>query len=149
MRAHHSRRHAIGLWLLLALFAIRVIAQPLSLVIHSAILPSFESWHSAALPYGLLLASQLLILAVFGWTASRFTSGVVRPRRLVGLAALAFGGLYFLTMVARLILGFTLLSDQRWFASPVPTIFHLVLAAWILLYGHFHWVHEDQPFSGR
>jgi hypothetical protein len=40
-----------------------MVAQPLSLVVHSAFLPPFESWHSGALPYGLLIASQVAILA--------------------------------------------------------------------------------------
>ena len=149
MHPRQSGRYAIGLWLLLALFAFRVAAQPLSLVLHVAILPPFESWHSAALPYKLLLAIQLLLLAAFGWTAWRVTRGVVRPRRSVGALALTFGTLYFVSMVARLVLGLTLLSHQRWFASPIPTIFHLVLAAWVLLYGHFHWVHGDERFSGQ
>ena len=46
------------MWLLLLLFAFRVVAQPLALVVDSALLPPFESWHSAALPYGLLLADR-------------------------------------------------------------------------------------------
>jgi hypothetical protein len=146
---HQSRRYAIGLWLLLALFAFRVLAQPLSLVLHSAILPRFDSWQGAVLPYGLLLAAQLLLLTAFGWTAYRFSTGVVRPRRSVGAVALTIGSLYFLSMVARLLLGLTVLNHQRWFASPIPTIFHLVLAAWVLVYGHFHWVHGEERFSGR
>jgi hypothetical protein len=149
MHVHPSRRYAIGLWLLLALFAFRVVAQPISLMLPLAILPPFKSWHSGALSYELLLAVQLLLLAAFGWTSFRFTSAAVRPRRCIGAVALTVGGLYFLTMVARLILGLTVLSHQRWFASPIPTIFHLVLATWLLLYGHFHWVHGDRRVSSR
>ena len=70
-----SRRYASGLWLLVLLFAFRVIAQPLALVVHHTLLPPFESWHSAALPYRVLLASQVAILAALGWTAWRFTVG--------------------------------------------------------------------------
>jgi hypothetical protein len=62
MPVESSKRYAAG-WLFLALFAVRVVAQPLSLVVHSAVLPPFESWHSGALPYGLLVASQVAILA--------------------------------------------------------------------------------------
>jgi hypothetical protein len=135
--------------LLLALFVCRVVAQPLALVVHSALLPPFESWHSGALPYGVLLASQVLILAAAGWTAWRFSTGAVTPRRGVGLAAIVFGGVYFVGMVARLILGATVLSHVRWFASPVPTLFHLVLAGYVLLLGHFHYVHGGQPVPSR
>ncbi len=135
--------------MLFALFACRVVAQPLALVVHSAVLPPFEAWHSGAIPYSLLLASQLLILAASGWTAWRFSTGAVTPRRAVGLAAIAFGGVYFLGMVARLVLGATVLSDVRWFASPVPTLFHLVLAGYLLVLGRFHYIHGGEPALSR
>jgi len=132
---------------LFALFLCRVVAQPLALVVHSAVLPPFEAWHSGAIPYSLLLASQLLILAASGWISWRFSIGAVEPRRPIGLAAIAVGGLYFLGMVARLVLGATVLSDVRWFASPVPTVFHLVLAGYLLLVGRFHYVHGEPALS--
>jgi hypothetical protein len=140
-----SRRYARGLWLLLLLFAFRVVAQPLALVVDSDVLPPFESWHSAALPYGVLLAFQAAILMAFGWTAWRFTTGEVRPRRAIGIVALPFGGLYFSLMLLRLLLGLTMLSHVRWFASPLPTVFHLVLATFVMLYGHFHYAHAERP----
>ncbi len=113
----------------------------MALVVHSPALPPFESWHSAALPYGVLLASQLAILLALGWTAWRFTIGDVKARRQVGVLALALGGVYFAAMLARLVLGLTALSHVRWFASPIPTVFHLVLATYLLLYGRFHYTH--------
>ena len=134
--------------MLFALFACRVVAQPLALVVHSAVLPPFEAWHSGAIPYSLLLASQLLILSASGRTAWRFSTGAVKPRRAVGVAAIAFGGLYFLGMMARLILGATVLSDVRWFASPVPTLFHLVLAGYLLVLGDFH-IRGGEPALSR
>jgi hypothetical protein len=54
---------------------------------------------------------------------------------------LVFGGLYFATMLVRLVLGLTVLSTNRWFSSILPTIFHLVLASYLLVYGHFHFLH--------
>ncbi len=144
-----SRRYAACLWLLLLVFAFRVAAQPAALVFKSSFLPPFESWHGGVLPYGVLLASQLLILAVLGWSAWHFTAGDVVPRRSLGVAALTFGGLYFGTMALRLILGLTLFSDQRWFASRVPTLFHLVLAAFVLLFGHFHYTYGADPPGSR
>jgi hypothetical protein len=144
-----ARRYGIGFWLLFLLFAFRVVAQPLALVVHNAVLPPFESWHSAALPYSVLLASQVVILTALGWTAWRFTVGERRPRRTVGAVALTLGGLYFAVMLVRLVLGLTALSGQRWFASPIPTVFHLVLATFLLLYGHFHYVHAVKPPRDR
>src|SRR6185503_1584183 len=115
----------------------------------SALLPPFESWHSAALPYSVLLATQLTILGTLGWTARRFTNGNVVARRSIGRVALILGALYFITMVIRLILGLTVLRSTRWFASPIPTLFHLVLASSVLLYGRFHWIHGGGPASDR
>ena len=143
-RSSPSRRFGIWLWLLLLLFAARVVAQPLALVIESPMLPSFESWHSGALPYGLLLTSQIVLLFVLVRTASQFMKGGVKPRRAAGVVALALGGVYFAGAAARLILGFTAFSHLRWFASPIPTAFHLVLAAFLLLYGRFHYVYGAQ-----
>jgi hypothetical protein len=112
-----SKRYATGLWLFLTLFAVRVVAQPLSLVVHSAILPPFESWHSGAslrpagrLAGGYSRGSRL--------TACRFTTDAVTPRHSIGVVALTLGGLYFLAMVVRLVLGLTVLSHQRWFVTP-------------------------------
>lgn len=144
-----SRRYAVWLWLLLAVFAFRVVAQPAALVIKDSVLPSFESWHSGVLPYGFLLGSQVLILAALGWTAWRFTTGTLVPQRRIGVVALASGALYFGVMALRLLLGLTVLSDQRWFASPLPTVFHLVLAAFVVLFGHFHYVYAADRHAGR
>lgn len=148
-RSIPSRRYGAALWLLLCLFVVRVVAQPLAVVVRSPILPPFESWHSGALPYGVLLASQVAILLVLGWTAWRFRIGDVTARRAAGVLALAIGGVYFATMVMRLVLGLTALAHLRWFASPVPTLFHLVLAASLLLYGHFHYVYGAKTHPNR
>jgi hypothetical protein len=145
-QSERSRRFSFALWVLFALFAFRVIAQPLALVVESAVLPRFESWHSAALPYGVLLASQILILVALGWTAWHFMVGDVAPRRAKGTLALTLGTIYLLSMIVRLVLGATVLSHVRWFASPLPTVFHLVLAAYLLVYGRFHYLHGG---SGR
>jgi hypothetical protein len=139
MNSTPSQRYAPWLWLLLGLFAIRVIAQPLSLHVDSPLLPRYESWHSGVLWYPVLVVSQLAIVLWLARTAWTFTTGVIVPRSRFGGVMIAFGGLYFATMVMRLLLGATILSGHRWFASPLPTAFHLVLATYVMLYGHFHW----------
>ena len=115
----------------------------------SPLLPEFEAWHSGVLPYWLLVVSQVAILALLAWTARQFTSGAVQPWRPAGLAALTFGALYFTTMVVRLLLGLTLLSDRRWFASRLPTVFHLVLASYLLVFAWFHIVHAGAPVDRK
>ena len=126
------------LWLLLALFVVRVLAQPLSLIIDTPLLPRFESWHSGVLPYPALVLAQLLIIAWFAHIAWRFGKGEVVPSYRRGVFFLAFGSVYFVFMLVRLLLGLTIMRDSRWFTSYLPTAFHLVLATWLLTYGHFH-----------
>ena len=129
------------LWLLAAFFALRVIAQPLALVVDSRFLPRFESWYSGLIPYPVLVGVQLVILAWLLITASRVSRAVARPRPTFGTLLLGAAGVYVVTMLMRLLLGATVLREERWFASPVPTAFHLVLASYLFVYGHFHYRH--------
>jgi hypothetical protein len=48
------------------------------------------------------------------------------------------GVLYFGSMSARLVLGLAVFSDVAWFAKPLPALFHLVLAGYVLTLGHYH-----------
>ena len=134
-----GRKYAPWLWLLTGLFAIRVAAQPAALVFDAV--PSFDSWHGGVLPYPVLLLTQLCLLGWLARTARRFRTGPVVPRRRLGRAALFFGAVYFAAMSVRLLLGVTVLANVRWFASPLPAFFHLVLASYVMLFGHFH-VHD-------
>ena len=59
-----SHPHLLLLAIFTAAFLFRVMAQLLQALWPLDVLPSFESWHSATLPYPLLLVSQLAILAV-------------------------------------------------------------------------------------
>ena len=129
------------LWALTALFVFRVIAQPLALVIDSPLLPRFESWHSGVLPYPLLVVAQLFIVAWLALTAWRVSNDAVTPNQKAGRFLLTIAGLYAATMLTRLILGATILREERWFASPLPTVFHLGLASYLFVFGHLHTRH--------
>ena len=139
-----SREYARWLWLLLALFIVRVIAQPLALLTSAPFLPPFEAWHSGLLPYPALVAAQLLIIAWLARTAWRFSNAAVTPSYRVGVSMLTLGAVYFAVMLLRLVLGLTILSSNRWFSSILPTVFHLVLASYLLVYGHFHFRHASR-----
>lgn len=132
------------LWLLLGLFTIRVIAQPLALIFDFPYLPDFESWHGGVLPYPVLVVAQLFILTWLVNTARQFTRNTVIPNRNLGLVMLVLASIYFGAMLTRLILGFTILSTNRWFSSHLPAFFHLVLASYLILYGHFHFRYGDK-----
>lgn len=133
------------LWLLAALFLVRVAAQPLALVIDRPFVPPFDAWHSGVVPYGVLVAAQVAIVAVMCRTALRMSRRRVVPDRRVGIIALTAGAVYFSGMLVRLVLGTTVLSGQPWFARPLPTAFHLVLAGFMLVYGLFHIRHGSHP----
>jgi hypothetical protein len=138
-----SRDYARWLWLLLALFIARVIAQPIALVTSAPFLPPFESWHSGVMRYPVLVVAQLLIIAWCARTAWHFSKGDVTPNYRLGVRMLVLGGIYFAAMLLRLVLGLTVLNTNRWFSSTLPTIFHLVLASYLLVYGHFHFLHGE------
>ncbi len=136
-----SRRYACWLWVLLALFSFRVVAQLVQWRMDVPLLPSFEAWHSAVIPYGLLLAAQALILGFYGWVALAFWKGRVQPSRTSTWIWLSIGGVYAGVMVVRLVLGLTLMSSHYWFANHLPTFFHVVLASFMLVAGTFHLRH--------
>lgn len=133
---------AKALWLLTALFCTRVVAQPAALLLDTPLIPRFDAWYSGAIPYPQLLAAQVAILGWLGWTAHRVQMERVRPSFGLGRWLLAFAGLYAAVMMARLVLGLTLLRDVTWFARPVPTVFHLGLAAYLGIYADFHVRHR-------
>lgn len=126
------------MWLLLALFCFRVFAQLLQWVFPSELLPPFAAWHSAALPYGVLLSSQVLIIILMVFVCTRFTRGRVTRNRLLGGVLLVTGTIYLVTMLGRLLVGLFVLPDHHWFGQFLPAVFHLVLALFVLLVGSFH-----------
>lgn len=132
------RRYIIGLSVLLGLFLSRVTAQFIQHVYPVEWLPDFSRWQGSSLPYPALLFAQLLIVLVIVLLIRRVAVGTMRPNRQTGRILFFLGGVYFSVMLLRLVLGLTLLSAMPWFAKPLPAFFHLVLAAIVLLIGHFH-----------
>lgn len=130
--------YVIVLTALAILFAVRVIAQPLSLVVSSSLIPPFASWYSGAVPYPLLLATQVVILVALAAGIRAISRGVIlwsrRSARILGV----FGAIYFGSMALRLVLGATILQAHPWFGRTIPAFFHLVLASYVLVYADFH-----------
>ena len=129
------------LWVLTGLFFMRIVGQPLAAVAGVPGLPAFDAWQGSALPYPILLISQLGIVAWQCRTTWAVGAGTVRWRRPLGRWLLVASCLYGAIMAARLVLGATVLRDGTWSARPVPTVFHLVLAAYLGIYGHLHLRH--------
>jgi hypothetical protein len=132
------RFHGRWLWCLLGLFLLRVVAQPLAAVTGWPWLPPFSTWQSGALPYPVLLGSQLVIAGAMAAAAAGVASGRTRPRRAAGLALAGLALVYGAVMGTRLVLGLTAFRGHWWLDAPLPTVFHLGLTTFIAVYGHYH-----------
>ncbi|MFN5351129.1 MAG: hypothetical protein ACK5BE_00725 [Alphaproteobacteria bacterium] len=73
------------------------------------------------------------------WVIAGFVKGHILARRKLGIWMLALGGIYFVVMVLRLIAGFTFATSHPWLGAHIPAFFHIVLASFFLLVGHFHY----------
>ena len=138
-RTAGGKLHATWLIGLSALFLLRVLGQLIQVLYPVGFLPSLESWQGSSIPYGVLLGIQLAIIALVLLIARRIHLGRVIPNRRIGAILLILGAVYFTVMLARLVLGLTVLSGHPWFAKPIPAFFHLVLAGMVLTIGHYHW----------
>lgn len=135
----YSRQfYVLTLSILLTLFCFRVLAQLLQAYVELPFLPPFNSWQSGAVPYKALLASQILIILFLGWILWRILMNRVRPSRRQGLGFFIIGLIYFIAMALRLFIGLTDLSENHWFHSYLPTVFHFVLSGYLMVVGHFH-----------
>ena len=130
-----SRRFALVTLLLGIAFLGRVAGQFIQVVAPVGFLPPLASWQGSNLPYPVLFAAQVGILVLIGWVYRRMATGrrVMAPRMAVPVIAL--GAIYFVVMAVRLVLGLTTMADIKWFASPIPTTFHMVLAAAVMVMG--------------
>ena len=134
----HNKQCLFSLWLCTLLFALRIIAQPLSTTGYFSYLPPFDTWYSGALPYPLLLIFQGLILLLMLYVNVRWSSGIAIPNLRTGKRLLGVGALYMAAMLARLILGLTFMKGHPWFDRPLPTAFHIVLACYVLILSAMH-----------
>jgi len=119
--------------ILAAIFALRIVAQAIARETGLGFLPSFALWHSATVPYAVLLTAQIAILVAMVAAAVSVPFATTRPR--LGTGLIIAGWLYLAVLVARLIIGVLDLSDAGWFDGAVSTAFHFLLAAFVLVLG--------------
>ena len=132
--------HGRILALLTALFALRVIGQCIVEMFSVAWLPSSSAWASGLIPYPILLAVQILMLAVM----SKIVGDVWRergffaqrrpgwPRFLIG-----FSAIYAAAMALRYVLTMIFIPEMRWLGGVIPISFHFVLAAFLYTWARF------------
>jgi sterol desaturase/sphingolipid hydroxylase (fatty acid hydroxylase superfamily) len=100
-----------------------------------AALPPDALWHSGAVVFPILVILQVAILTAMMIVIRRLDWIEAQPRNAMFL--LAAGGLYLAAMSLRFVIGAAGAAPGGWFDQPISTPFHLVLAAWVLIFA-FH-----------
>ena len=115
------------LWILFVAFACRVVGQLLVVAGLAPFLPPMDDWQSGLLPYPLLLASQILILALLATVCLHISRGrgyFFTRRAWLGTPLWMAGWIYAIGMVVR----YALLRRDA-----IPVVFHIVLASFLLV----------------
>lgn len=133
-------KNSLTLVLLGLAFSGRVAAQLVQYRYDVSWLPAFDSWQSGVLPYGVLVAAQFMIIAVQVGVVLAVHRGVPLLTKRGILIVAVLGAIYAAGMMFRLIAGLTFWADRSWFEAWLPTVFHLVLAAFLLVVAHDHFV---------
>ena len=123
--------------MLAGLFAMRVAGQLVQAVYELPFLPPFEAWQGLATPYAVLLSVQAVVIVVAAVVLRRVRADSMAPRRWKYQGCYVVGGVYLAVMAFRLTAGQTFLAEYDWFAKWLPAFFHLVLASFIMLLGHY------------
>jgi len=144
-----SQQYAFVLLMLAGLFGFRVVAQLVQAWHPVDFLPPYSVWHSGALPYGLLVGVQGVILAACLRIVWGVFKGTLAPSRQKGKILFPLGTIYLLAMCTRLLVGLTIAPDHYWFGATLPTVFHLVLASFLILYGRFHYITSQSSSSSH
>lgn len=138
---NHPDALQYALWLFTVLLVGRVVGQIVVVLWAPRWLPPMEQWQSGLLPYPVLLAGQVVVLALMFWISIDFSTHAgywVEPHPRLGLAAVWWSYLYATAMVVRYIVRMTRRPDQRWFGGTIPIVFHTVVAAFQWTFGMYH-----------
>jgi hypothetical protein len=122
------------LLLLLLLFGARVAGQLIVVLAQPRFLPPMKDWYSGLIPYRLLLAAQIAILALMMSMLRQVIAGGP-PHRNLALAIFGFASAYALAMLVRFVILRVRHRDRRWYeGGMIPILFHWVLAAFLFTY---------------
>lgn len=139
-KTNRNRLFSRILFVLCVLFVSRVAGQLFVYLGLAPQLPPMSEWQSGLLPYPLLLFSQVAIIALqlrlCLMTLRGETFALLRTQRAAALL-MRVGTLYFLSMPVRYIIYMYISPESRWFGGTIPIVFHMVLAAFLLVYSRF------------
>ena len=136
------RTWAATLWLLTALFSLRVVGQAVQRWLPQPWLPPFPTWQGSTTPYPLLLAIQFVILGAMACAAYGAWNGTIVPsrRRMVWTAWI--GAAYMAAALARLAVGLASDEAPAWFDAWISSAFHVVLAGFVLALSRYHFLRD-------
>lgn len=130
--------HAVAMAVLLALFVLRVIGQIVVALAHPRWLPHMREWYSGLIPYPVLLPVQIVFIIIM----ARMTLDVARgtgwatPRPALGTTVIALSLVYAGAMGIRFVVWLRRPPERR--RAWIPIIFHVVLSAFLFVFGHWH-----------
>lgn len=133
-----DRRYTYVLRCLTLLFALRVAAQAVQRWSPVDGLAPFSEFQGSALPYSLLLAIQLLLLALMIAAIVDVEGGPHRRKPRAARVLRWIGCVYMAGSVGRIAVGLTFPDPPVWFTAWIPAIFHVILALFVLTLAAYH-----------
>ena len=134
-RVPGSPRLALALFVLTALFAMRVAGQAVQAAFPQPWLPPFAAFQGSRLPYAILLSTQVVILILMVRASLRVARGMLWRSVHARALLLWLGGTYLAASLLRIAVGLAIPNAHPWFSTWIPAVFHVVLASWVLLLG--------------
>jgi len=134
MRALQNQQNYKGYSLifviLTTLFCMRVLGQVLVAFFAVPYLPPMKAWMSGLMPYPILLPCQLLIIILLSkvcFDCLRGKGFALEAKPRLAKLMTSFGLIYMAATALRFAV----------FGASIPVLFHVVLAAFVLIYAHF------------
>jgi hypothetical protein len=137
------RMCAGSLWVLTFLFLLRVLGQAVQRWLPQPWLPPFAAWQGSSTPYPLLLSIQLVILGAMALASQRAWHGRMIARHSAMKWLLWLGASYMTLALARIAIGLGIDAAPAWFSAWISGVFHIVLAAFLLVSAAYHFLRES------
>lgn len=129
---------AVFLLLYGVLFCVRVVGQLVVRARAPGWLPPMDQWN--IVPYRLLLPIQVVFIAVIAAVVFDFAAGpwfFAKPNRSFGIFLIGFSAVYAGSMLMRYAIRMARRPAERWFGGTIPMVFHVVLAAFLFVWGTY------------
>lgn len=118
------------------IFTLRVLGQLIEKVFGINLTGNLN-WDSSVLSYKQLLGLQVITLGLMIFSNYLIYKKNLKKNFDLGIILLTLGSSYLFLMLARLILCLSS-YDHMWFKNPIPIIFHLVIALYLVSLGFYH-----------